>query len=96
MVHRVHPDWIFHLAAYGAYSSQTDLALMVKTNVIGTMNLVQASLRTGFEAFVNTGSSSEVRRANALPHAKWSARTEQSLRRHEGRCTSLLPLHGPE
>ncbi|HEV2027855.1 MAG TPA: NAD(P)-dependent oxidoreductase [Candidatus Dormibacteraeota bacterium] len=55
----VRPDWIFHLAAHGAYSSQTDLHEMIQTNVVGTVNLVQACLRTGFEAFVNTGSSSE-------------------------------------
>jgi UDP-glucose 4-epimerase len=68
VVDRVHPDWIFHLAAYGAYSSQTDLALMMQTNVIGTMNLVQACLRTGFEAFVNTGSSSEYGCKEYAPH----------------------------
>jgi UDP-glucose 4-epimerase len=32
---------------------------MMQTNVIATANLVNACLRTGFEAFVNTGSSSE-------------------------------------
>jgi nucleoside-diphosphate-sugar epimerase len=55
----IQPDWIFHLAAHGAYSSQTSLPQMVQTNIIGTMNLVEACLKTGFEAFVNTGSSSE-------------------------------------
>jgi UDP-glucose 4-epimerase len=58
-VDQIRPEWIFHLAAYGAYSSQSDLSLMTQTNVIGTMNLVQTCLRRGFEAFVNTGSSSE-------------------------------------
>jgi len=56
---RIRPDWVFHLAAYGAYSSQTDLDRMLQTNVLGTINLVRAGLRHGFEAFVNTGSSSE-------------------------------------
>jgi nucleoside-diphosphate-sugar epimerase len=32
---------------------------MVRTNIIGTMNLVEACLKTGFEQFVNAGSSSE-------------------------------------
>jgi len=59
VVSRIKPDWIFHLAAYGAYSSQTDLSRMAQTNIIGTMNLVNACLQAGFEAFVNTGSSSE-------------------------------------
>jgi len=55
----VRPEWIFHLAVHGAYSSQTDVREMFQTNVLGTVNLVEACLRTGFEAFVNTGSSSE-------------------------------------
>jgi nucleoside-diphosphate-sugar epimerase len=58
-VGRIRPDWVFHLAAYGAYSSQTDLDQMLRTNVLGTINLVRAGLRHGWEAFVNTGSSSE-------------------------------------
>ena len=52
-------EWIFHLAAHGAYSSQMDTETIVRTNIMGTVNLVQACLRTGFEVFVNTGSSSE-------------------------------------
>jgi nucleoside-diphosphate-sugar epimerase len=59
LVSAIRPDWIFHLAAYGAYSFQTDVRSMVQTNVVGTINLVEACLQTGFEAFVNTGSSSE-------------------------------------
>src|SRR5437870_5357142 len=53
------PDWIFHLAAHGAYPGQTDLRQMVQTNIVGTINLVEAGLHTGCEVFVNTGSSSE-------------------------------------
>jgi dolichol-phosphate mannosyltransferase len=63
----IRPDWIFHLAAYGAYSSQTVLSRMVETNIIGTINLVNACLETGFEAFVNTGSSSEYGFKNIAP-----------------------------
>jgi len=59
VVGKIQPDWIFHLAAHGAYPSQTDLRQMVQTNIMGTINLVEACLRIGFEAFVNTGSSSE-------------------------------------
>ncbi len=54
-----HPDWIFHLAAHGAYSSQTDQKRMVLTNVVGTVTLLESCLRAGFEAFVSAGSSSE-------------------------------------
>lgn len=55
----IRPDWVFHLAAYGAYSWQTDLRRTVQTNVVGTVALVEACLKAGFEAFVHTGSSSE-------------------------------------
>lgn len=55
----IRPEWVFHLAVHGAYSSQTALRQMVQTNIVGTFNLVEACLNTGFEAFINTGSSSE-------------------------------------
>src|SRR5262245_13036574 len=58
VVETIRPDWIFHLAAHGAYSWQTDVRRMVATNLMGTINLVEACLHTGFDAFVNTGSSS--------------------------------------
>src|SRR5207245_7300733 len=58
-VRTVRPEWVFHLAAHGAYSSQTNFEQMVRTNVTRTINLVEACLDTGFESFVNTGSSSE-------------------------------------
>ena len=52
-------DYVFHLAAHGAYSWQTDHAPILRTNVIGTSNLLEACLPNGFETFVNTGTSSE-------------------------------------
>jgi dolichol-phosphate mannosyltransferase len=59
VVDDIRPEWVFHLAAYGAYSEQSDAARIFQTNVVGTVNLVEACLRAGFEAFVNSGSSSE-------------------------------------
>ena len=59
VIETIRPDWIFHLAAHGAYSWQNDLAQIVQTNFLATINLVEACLKVGFEAFVNTGSSSE-------------------------------------
>jgi len=58
-VRAVRPEWIFHLAAYGASSHQQNLATMLSTNVVGAASLVQAAVQVGVEAFVNTGSSSE-------------------------------------
>ena len=51
------PEWVFHLAAYGAYPAQTELARIVETNVVATGSLLEAC--RGAEAFVHAGSSSE-------------------------------------
>ena len=59
VVGHIRPEWVFHLAAHGAYPHQTDVRRMVHANVTGTMHLVSACLKAGFEALVNTGSSSE-------------------------------------
>ena len=59
VVGHIRPEWVFHLSAHGAYPYQTDVRRMVHANVIGTMHLVSACLKAGFEALVNTGSSSE-------------------------------------
>ncbi len=59
IVNVIQPEWVFHLATFGAYSWQTDLYQMVNTNYLGTINLLEACLQTGFDTFINTGSSSE-------------------------------------
>jgi dolichol-phosphate mannosyltransferase len=59
IVKQIRPDWVFHLATSGAYSWQTNLTNIVQTNIIGTINLVEACSNAGFESFINTGSSSE-------------------------------------
>lgn len=59
IVRSIKPEWVFHLAAYGAYSTQKDFERMVQTNVLGCASLLDASLALGVEAFVNCGSSSE-------------------------------------
>jgi UDP-glucose 4-epimerase len=55
----VRPEWVFHLAAHGAYSWERDIEAMVATNVAATFGFVQACLDFGVDCFVNTGSSSE-------------------------------------
>lgn len=55
----VRPEWIFHLAAHGAYSWQTDVRKIVSANVVGSANLLESALAVGFESFVSAGSSSE-------------------------------------
>ena len=45
VVANIRPDWVFHLAAYGAYSWQTDLRRMVQTNVFQTIDLDKRGLK---------------------------------------------------
>jgi len=59
VINKIRPEWVFHLAAHGAYSWQNEPEPILQTNIIGTANLVAACLKSGFEVFVNTGSSSE-------------------------------------
>ncbi len=58
-VKKIKPDWIFHLAAHGAYSWQNDLERIMSTNVLGTANLLNACAKSSCEAFIAAGSSSE-------------------------------------
>lgn len=53
------PEWVFHLAAHGAYSWQTDVPRMIGVNVSATAALLNAARDMEVSAFVNTGSSSE-------------------------------------
>ena len=55
----IRPEVVFHQAAYGTFSFQQDPGLVFRVNLLGTVNLLYACLRHGFERFVNTGSSSE-------------------------------------
>ena len=59
IVTQARPELVFHCAVYGAYSWQESAERMVQTNVLGTMNLLQACMASGVESVVNTGSSSE-------------------------------------
>jgi nucleoside-diphosphate-sugar epimerase len=58
-VEQADAEWIFHLAAHGAYSWQTDPRGIVETNLLGTLNVVEAAVARGFASFVHAGSSSE-------------------------------------
>jgi nucleoside-diphosphate-sugar epimerase len=58
-VRSARPDWVFHLAAHGAYSWQCDAERIMQTNLVSTVRLLEACRRHGFSAFVNAGSSSE-------------------------------------
>ena len=51
------PDVIFHLAAYYAVEHKpAEIPLIIDTNVLGTMNLLEAAYRAQVKLFVNTSS----------------------------------------
>lgn len=56
---KANPEYIFHLATYGAYYFQEENDLIIKNNIIGTQNLVEAFSKIDYKSFVNVGSSSE-------------------------------------
>ena len=56
---RVRPRVVLHLATYGAYESQADAHAILHTNILSTLNLLEASAETGVGIFVSSGSSSE-------------------------------------
>lgn len=55
----IQPDYIIHLATFGAYAHQQDLDKIVSVNINGIKNLLEASKEVHYKAFINTGSSSE-------------------------------------
>jgi nucleoside-diphosphate-sugar epimerase len=59
LVAEIRPEWVFHLAAYGAYAVQSDGDRMVSTNLGGCLALLDACIEAGVAAFVQTGSSAE-------------------------------------
>lgn len=59
VINEIRPDIVFHLAAYGGYHFQTDPMKSISANIIGTLNLLDACSKNGFDSFINTGSSSE-------------------------------------
>lgn len=55
----IRPDIIFHVAAYGGFPNQLNKDIMIDSNLIGVMNLLDAAVEYDVSRFINTGSSSE-------------------------------------
>lgn len=51
------PKTIFNLSAYGAYSKQNNTSLIYETNILGTVNILEAC--KDVKAYIHAGSSSE-------------------------------------
>jgi polyisoprenyl-phosphate glycosyltransferase len=59
MVEAIRPRTVFHCAAYGAYSFETDTDLIYRTNFTALVSLVGLLRPDELAAFVHAGSSSE-------------------------------------
>lgn len=59
VLNNVQPDYIIHLATYGAYHYQNELEKIINVNITGTKNLLESSKNIPYKCFINTGSSSE-------------------------------------
>jgi len=53
------PEYIIHTAVYGGYPQQKDRFQMLRTNLVGLFNLLDACKRHPFTCFVNVGTNSE-------------------------------------
>jgi dolichol-phosphate mannosyltransferase len=53
------PEWVFHLAAHGGYSWQTDRRRIFESNVLGTINVLEGAEAGSSEVVLIAGSSSE-------------------------------------
>ena len=59
-VAEIQPEVVYHLATYGGYPSQKDIAVTFNTNLLGSLNLFQAlESADSLKKLVNIGSSSE-------------------------------------
>ncbi len=59
LISEIKPEGIMHFAIYGGYPFQKETLKIIRTNFLGTVNLLDACMSTGFKWFINTGSSSE-------------------------------------
>lgn len=58
-IKKYRPRTVFNLSAYGAYERQNAPDRIHEVNYAGTLNLIQALLESGCDAFVQAGTSSE-------------------------------------
>ena len=59
IVEKIKPDYIIHLAIYGGRPDEKDEEEIMKSNLQGTINLVDSCKNIDYKVFINTGSSSE-------------------------------------
>ena len=59
IIENICPEYIIHLAIYGGRPNQKDENIILESNLIETMNLINACNNIDYKCFINTGNSSE-------------------------------------
>jgi nucleoside-diphosphate-sugar epimerase len=59
IISEIQPDIVYHTAAHGGNSCQKDRQRILDSNLMGTINMIDACRKVDLDIFVNTGSSSE-------------------------------------
>jgi nucleoside-diphosphate-sugar epimerase len=59
IISEIRPEIVCHTAAYGGNSLQKDRQRIIDSNLMGTINMIDACRNVNLDLFVNTGSSSE-------------------------------------
>lgn len=59
IISEIQPDIVYHTAAYGGNPLQKNQQRIVDSNLMGTIDMINACRRVNLDLFVNTGSSSE-------------------------------------
>jgi len=60
LMDEIKPDYIFHLAMYGGYPNvESDESKTLSVSLLGTYNMLRATLDIDYKCFVNTGTRSE-------------------------------------
>ncbi|GAC41569.1 NAD-dependent epimerase/dehydratase family protein [Paenibacillus popilliae] len=59
LIESLKPNIIYHVATYGGFTYQADQEQIIKSNLLATMNLLDAAVANKVKHFINTGSSSE-------------------------------------
>lgn len=94
LVDTVRPLTVFNCLAYGAYSFETDVGLIYRTNVDLTARLVDLLGRSGVHRYVHAGSSSEYGDAAAGPDEDSALKPNSHYSVSKGAAAGLLRYAG--
>lgn len=103
LISRIKPQSVFNLSAYGAYSSQTDIDRIYKTNFNSTYFLIEELKKYGFKTYIHSGSQSEYglnskgpsEQSELLPNSHYavSKTADHYLLKYYGKIEKLPVIH---